>query len=50
MIEIIKEFIYYLKQNKKLWLLPIFLIIFLFGFLIVLSQGSSFAPFIYTIF
>ena len=50
MFEVIKEFIIFLKENKKLWLLPIVLILFLFGVLIIVSQGSTFAPFIYTIF
>ena len=50
MLEIIKEYIVFLKQNKKLWLLPIFLILCLFGVLIIVSKGSTFAPFIYTLF
>ena len=50
MIEFIKEFIEFLKVRKKYWLLPIILILVLFGGLIVLSQGSAVAPFIYTIF
>ena len=36
--------------NKKYWLLPIIIILVVFGGLIVLSQGSAFAPFIYTLF
>ena len=39
-----------LKIRKKYWLLPIIIVIFLFGGLIILSQGSAVAPFIYTIF
>ena len=46
----IKEFWEFLKIRKKYWLLPIMLMLFLFGGLIVLSQGSAIAPFIYTIF
>tara|TARA_B100000787_G_C16157543_1_gene279716 strand:- start:61 stop:210 length:150 start_codon:yes stop_codon:yes gene_type:complete len=46
----IKEFWEFLKIRKKYWLLPIFLVLFIFGGLIVLSQGSAIAPFIYTIF
>ena len=46
----IKEFWEFLKVRKKYWLLPIILVLVLFGGLIVLSQGSAIAPFIYTIF
>jgi hypothetical protein len=40
----------FLRVRKKFWLLPIFVMMTLFGGLIVLSQGSAVAPFIYTIF
>jgi hypothetical protein len=50
MISFIKEFIEFLSQRKKYWLLPIIIVLSLFGALIVLSQGSAIAPFIYTIF
>ena len=46
----IKEFYRFLKVRKKYWLLPIILVLVLFGGFIVLSQGSAIAPFIYTIF
>ena len=46
----LKEFWEFLKERKKYWLLPILIVLVLFGFLIVLSQGSAIAPFIYTIF
>ena len=46
----IKEFCEFLKIRKKYWLLPILFVLVLFGGLIVLSQGSAIAPFIYTIF
>ena len=39
----------FLRHNKKWWLLPIFVVLFLFGVLIVLS-GTAAAPFIYTLF
>tara|TARA_B100001057_G_scaffold491157_1_gene580835 strand:- start:450 stop:602 length:153 start_codon:yes stop_codon:yes gene_type:complete len=45
-----KEFYSFLKERKKYWLLPIIIVLALFGVLIVLSQGSVVAPFIYTIF
>tara|TARA_E500000178_G_scaffold353023_1_gene417878 strand:+ start:442 stop:594 length:153 start_codon:yes stop_codon:yes gene_type:complete len=50
MIEFLKEFLEFLLERKKYWLLPIIIILALFGVLIVLSQGSAVAPFIYTIF
>ena len=40
----------FLKVRKKFWLLPIFVMLGLFGGLVILSQGSAVAPFIYTIF
>jgi hypothetical protein len=46
----IKEFWEFLKIRKKYWLLPIIIVLALFGGLIILSQGSAVAPFIYTIF
>ena len=46
----LKEFWEFLKIRKKYWLLPIFLFLLFFGSLIILSQGSAIAPFIYTIF
>jgi hypothetical protein len=49
-MEFLKEFIRFLGVRKKYWLLPIIITIFLFGGLIILSQGSAVAPFIYTIF
>ncbi len=46
----IKEFWEFLKVRKKFWLLPILIFLVLFGGLIILSQGSAVAPFIYAIF
>lgn len=40
----------FLKVRKKFWLLPIILVLLLFGVLIVLTSGSAIAPFIYTLF
>ncbi len=50
MLEFLKEFWDFLKVRKKYWLLPILIVLVLFGALIVLSQGTAVAPFIYTIF
>ena len=40
----------FLRSRKRFWLLPILIMLVVFGGLIVLSQGSAVAPFIYTIF
>lgn len=40
----------FLRERRKFWLLPILVVMGLFGALIVLSQGSAIAPFIYTLF
>tara|TARA_B100000767_G_scaffold196820_1_gene183854 strand:- start:133 stop:285 length:153 start_codon:yes stop_codon:yes gene_type:complete len=50
MIDFLKEFWEFLRERKKYWLLPVIIVLALFGILIVLSQGSVVAPFIYTIF
>ena len=49
-MDFIKEFWEFLKIRKKYWLLPIIIVLVIFRGLIVLSQGSAVAPFIYTIF
>jgi hypothetical protein len=49
-MEFLKEFWEFLKVRKKYWLLPIIIVLVLFGGLIILTQGSVVAPFIYTIF
>jgi|TARA_B100000214_G_scaffold312665_1_gene245010 hypothetical protein len=49
-MDFIKEFWEFLKIRKKYWLLPIIIILLFFGMLIILSQGSAIAPFIYTVF
>lgn len=46
----LREFWTFLRVRKKFWLLPILISLLLFGALIVLTQGSAVAPFIYTIF
>ncbi len=40
----------FMRVRKKFWLLPVFVMMAVFGGLVVLSQGSAVAPFIYTIF
>ena len=46
----IKELWDFISVRKKFWLLPILILLALFGALIVLSQGSVVAPFVYTLF
>jgi hypothetical protein len=40
----------FMNERKKFWLLPILVVLLLFGTLIVMTQGSAVAPFIYTLF
>ena len=49
-MEFLKEFVEFLRVRKKYWLLPILLVLLIFGGLIILTQGSAVAPFIYAIF
>ena len=49
-MEFLKDLWGFLTVRKKYWLLPLIIILLLFGVLIVLSAGSAIAPFIYTIF
>jgi hypothetical protein len=46
----VAELWHFMRSRKKYWLLPIMLMMALFGGLIVLTQGTAVAPFIYTIF
>jgi len=48
--EFVLELWAFMKERKKFWLLPIVIVLVLFGTLIVLTQGSAVAPFIYTLF
>ncbi|MDQ1351605.1 MAG: hypothetical protein QG657_1910 [Acidobacteriota bacterium] len=49
-MSIIKEFWDFLKVRKKWWLAPIVLVLLLLGALLLLTEGSALAPFIYAIF
>jgi drug/metabolite transporter superfamily protein YnfA len=46
----LKELWAFMRERKKFWLLPIILVLVLFGALLVLTEGSAVAPFIYTLF
>jgi hypothetical protein len=50
MFDLAKELWLFLKVHKKLWLLPIIVIMGLFGILLVFAQSTAIAPFIYTLF
>ena len=48
--EFVMELWAFMKERKKFWLLPIIIVLLMLGSLIVLTQGSAVAPFIYTLF
>ena len=50
MFELIKDLVDFMRVRKKFWLAPIILVMLLLGALIVFAEGSSVAPFIYTLF
>jgi hypothetical protein len=50
MLSLIKELWRFMRTRKKYWLWPIVLMMLLLGGLVVLTQGSAIAPFIYTLF
>jgi len=50
MLDLIKDLWGFMRVRKKFWLAPIIVILLLLGVLLVLTQGSAVAPFIYTLF
>jgi len=50
MIDFLAELWRFMRVRKKLWLLPILILMVVFGGLVVLTKGSALAPFIYTLF
>lgn len=50
MISFLSELLAFMRERKKYWMLPILLLMVVFGGLIVLGKGSVVAPFIYTLF
>ena len=50
MLALLRELLAYMGVRKKWWLLPIVVLLVVFGGLLILAQGSAVAPFIYTIF
>jgi uncharacterized membrane protein YjdF len=49
-LRVLQEFWEFTRSNKKYWLAPILIVLVLVGLLLVVSQGSALAPFIYTLF
>lgn len=49
-MEEFRELLRFLRLRKKLWLTPVVVVLFVVGSLLIVAQGSAFAPFIYTIF
>jgi len=49
-VEFLKDLWGFLSQRKKFWLLPVILVLLVFGAAMVLTSGSAIAPFIYTLF
>ncbi len=47
---LVRELWAFMRERKKMWLLPLFLVLLIVGGLLVFAQGSALAPFIYTIF
>ena len=50
MFDAIKDLWLFMRERKKYWILPIVVVLLLVGGLLVLTQGSVIAPFIYTLF
>lgn len=50
MLDVIRELYYFMKVRKKYWLLPVIIALFLISLLIIFSETSAVAPFIYTVF
>jgi hypothetical protein len=50
MMELLRDLWGFMAERKKFWLAPIIIVMLLLGALIVMTQGSAVAPFIYTLF
>lgn len=50
MIDLIADLWGFMRERKKFWLAPIIIVMVLLGVLLVVSQGSAVAPFVYTLF
>jgi hypothetical protein len=50
MLDFVRELVAFMRARRKYWLVPVIIMIALFGALIVFTKGSAVAPFIYTLF
>lgn len=50
MLDLMRELWAFMRERKKFWLMPVILVLALLGGLLVFTQGSALAPFIYTLF
>jgi hypothetical protein len=49
-MDFLKDLLAFLTQRKKMWMMPLIIVLLLFGALIILTSGTAIAPFIYTLF
>ncbi|WP_168732491.1 DUF5989 family protein [Desulfovibrio desulfuricans] len=49
-MDFLKDMLQFFMQRKKFWLLPLVIVLLLFGVLVVMTSGSAIAPFIYSVF
>ena len=49
-MDFLREFLHYLKTRKRFWLLPLLVVMGLFAGLVIMTEGSTIAPFIYALF
>ncbi len=49
-MEFLKDMLQFFMQRKKFWLLPLVIVLLLFGVHVVMTSGSAIAPFIYSVF
>jgi hypothetical protein len=49
-VEFVKDFLGFLRERKRFWLLPLFIVLLLMGLLVFFTHASALAPLIYTLF
>jgi hypothetical protein len=49
-LQVINEFWYFIKYNRKFWMAPLVLVLLIVGFLLVFAASSALAPFVYSLF
>jgi len=50
MFELLKDFIQFLKERKKWWLIPMIIVLALFSLILIIGSSSALAPYIYSLF